>query len=282
MGSENCSQAAPGEPLRLLYVSRSRGGGHADSTLRAHPFTELFYVLSGRGRFQAGGEVLALGRDDLVVVSPGTAHTELTQVSAPLEYIAAGFSGRLLQQGGAPDTGCIRLSCAAQREEYLFYLGQMLQEMQHRPEGYEDVCRSLAEIFAAKLLRRAAHMPTGNELPKFRRECGIARRYMDQNFREVITLDLLASLTHMNKYYLVHAFSREMGCSPISYLIARRISESKALLEDTDLSVSQISRELGFSSPSYFSQSFRKAAGCGPSEYRRTALAKRTGGAPPG
>lgn len=53
----------------------------------------------------------------------------------------------------------------------------------------------------------------------------------------------------MNKYYLVHSFSKEYGVSPINYLIGRRIEESRYLLADTNHSLSQISHMLGFSSP---------------------------------
>ena len=93
---------------------------------------------------------------------------------------------------------------------------------------------------------------------------------------ECITLDQLARYAGLNKYYLVHVFNREMGCSPISYLIERRISESKRLLAATRIPVQQISRQLGFSSPSYFSQSFRRATGVSPAEFRRQALSMST------
>lgn len=75
----------------------------------------------------------------------------------------------------------------------------------------------------------------------------------------------------MNKYYLSHAFKREYGISPINYMISRRIDESKYLLAETDLSMSQIAQLLGFSSLSYFSQVFRKIHGSSPMEFRQSA-----------
>ena len=68
---------------------------------------------------------------------------------------------------------------------------------------------------------------------------------------------------------MVRSFTQEYGVSPINYLISRRIRESRYLLSKTDHSLSQISHMLGFSSPSYFSQCFRKAEGMTPNEYRR-------------
>lgn len=82
--------------------------------------------------------------------------------------------------------------------------------------------------------------------------------------------DQLAAVTHINKYYLAHAFQKEYNISPINYLLRRRITESKALLASTDHSLTQISELVGFSSPSYFSQSFRRLEGMSPIEYRRT------------
>ena len=78
----------------------------------------------------------------------------------------------------------------------------------------------------------------------------------------------------MSKYYLSHAFKREYGISPINYMISRRIEESKYLLAETDLSMSQIAQLLGFSSLSYFSQVFRRIQTTTPMEYRQST---RTG-----
>ena len=55
----------------------------------------------------------------------------------------------------------------------------------------------------------------------------------------------------------------------VVYLLNRRITESKALLTSTDFSLTQISEQMGFSSPAYFSQSFRRFTGQSPLEYRR-------------
>ena len=112
------------------------------------------------------------------------------------------------------------------------------------------------------------------------RECGIVRRYIDEHFKESITLDQLAELAHINKYYLVHAFRKTYGTSPINYLISRRIQESRFLLTNSNHSLSQIARILGFSSLSYFSQSFHRAEGVSPMEYRKlhTAEARQSAG----
>ena len=74
----------------------------------------------------------------------------------------------------------------------------------------------------------------------------------------------------MNKFYLSHAFKRQYGVSPINYMISKRIEESKYLLAETDLSMTQIAQLLGFSSLSYFSQVFRRTQSVTPMEYRQS------------
>ena len=83
-------------------------------------------------------------------------------------------------------------------------------------------------------------------------------------------MDQLAEDAHMDKYYLSHVFKREYGTSPINYMITKRLEESKYLLAETDLSMSQIAQLLGFSSLSYFSQVFRRTQDVTPMEYRHS------------
>lgn len=95
------------------------------------------------------------------------------------------------------------------------------------------------------------------------------KRYIDANYSEDICLDSLAGLAHLNKYYLIHAFTESYGISPINYLNEKRIQNCKELLASTDYSIAEIARLSGFSSQSYFSQSFRKSCGMTAKAYRK-------------
>ena len=99
--------------------------------------------------------------------------------------------------------------------------------------------------------------------------CASVKRHIDNHYRENLSLDSLAEVAHVSKYHMVHAFTQEYGVSPISYMNSKRIQEGRKLLETTDFSLSLISRMLGFSSPSYFSQTFKRQENCAPLEYRK-------------
>ena len=66
--------------------------------------------------------------------------------------------------------------------------------------------------------------------------CVEIKRYLDNNYREDISLDTLAEVAHINKYYLAHTFQKAYGISPITYLhlhlhaARRRTGDRTALL----------------------------------------------------
>jgi len=64
-------------------------------------------------------------------------------------------------------------------------------------------------------------------------------------------------------------FKAEMGFSPHEYILDRRITEARQRLSETDLDVTRIALDLGFSSSQYFATVFRRRVGMSPSDYRR-------------
>lgn len=259
-------QPGPGS-LRLSYISRTRYSGEWNSNLHTHGCAELFFITGGHGRFRTRHEEFPVAIHDLIVVNAHVLHTELSQLASPLEYIVLGVDG-LEVMTGAEGYGMLHLNSGWR--ELMGLLELMLQEAQDSRAGYEQACAHLLEVVLLRLGRQE-ELPLGQEHSDSRtsRECGLVRRYIDNHFKEDLSLDQLARLAHVNKYYLSHAFRRQFGVSPISYLISRRVEESRFLLRETDHSLALIAQMLGFSSHSYFSQCFRRVEGVSPIEYRR-------------
>ena len=238
------------------------------SVMHSHPNLELFYCVRGIGELRMKDRVLPVGSDDMIIVNPNVEHTESSIPSNPLEYIALGISGVDLifdPQG----QHCSVLNYRESRSEIVALLRMLISEASRQPNGWDNVCQHLLVVLLSLLLRHTHFTLNIEQGLHTNKECAAARRYIDEHFAEPIDLDILANITHVNKYYLAHAFKREYGISPINYLIERRIRESKYLLEHTDYALSQIAHFLGISSSSYFSQSFRRSTGQSPTEYRK-------------
>ena len=261
--------AAPHEAIHLLYISKCRFGGDWHSTPHTHNCTELFYCVRGNGQFNIAGTLYNVSPDDLVIVNPMVEHTELSLNANPLEYVVLGVDGVefLFNQHNESFT---KMNCRDSREDILVLFQKLLREVDEQLDGCETVCQDLLEVLMIWLIRANNFSVRPNTVKQGSKECAAAKRYLDEHFAENITLDALAEVTHVNKYYLSHTFAREYNISPINYLIRKRIEESKSLLRSTDYSLSQISSAMGFSSASYFSQSFRKLENTSPTEYRRS------------
>lgn len=240
----------PREAIRLLYVSKSRFGGDWNSVPHTHSCTEVFYCVDGRGQFNVEGKMLDVAPDDMVIVNPRTLHTELSYQANPLEYIVLGIEGIeiLFDQ---KDHGYTMLKCGPQREELLSLMQLLLREIDAREDGCEMVCQDLTEVLLVRIVRMASVSLRLTAPPAESKECATAKRYIDENYSESITLDKLAEIAHVNKYYLSHSFKNEYKVSPIDYLMKRRITEAKALLTSTDFSLTQIAEQIGFGSLAY-------------------------------
>ena len=257
---------------RLLYVTRAQYSAEWASAPHIHACAELFFVLGGSGSLRIQQEVLPVQPGDMIVVSAGVPHTENSQAADPLEYVVLGVEG--LETLSGPD-GYMVLHGFSQRPDVSACLDLLLQEAAGGGQSNAAVCQSVLRALLLFLLRerQSALLPV-SQSAKASRECSLVRRYIENHFKENITLDQLAALAHLNKYYLSHAFQKEYGVSPIRYLTRRRIQESRFLLAETDHSLSYIAQVLGFSSLSYFSQCFRRLEGVSPKEYR---LRRRSG-----
>ena len=262
-------ESLPRQQMILRNISSAKYGGDWSSIPHTHSYTELFYIVGGDGQFQIHEQLFPVRAHQLVVVNPNVLHTEVSYDAHPLEYLVLGIEGLELT---VPDSDEARYCIYSFPEDngVLTCMQSVLREMQERSPEYETACLAYLDLIMVQLLRKASVSVTQTQ-SRFpaNRQCAAVRQYIDQHYRESITLDLLAEKVSINKFYMAHAFKREYGVSPINYLIARRIREGKRLLSETDLSLSQIAAVLGFSSSSYFSQSFRNAEGISPTEYRR-------------
>lgn len=254
---------------KLLSVASAKYGGDWHSVPHTHNHVELFYIIGGKGQFLIEDQLYPVNTNHLVIINPNVTHTEVSLNAQPLEYIVLGIEGIELATS-ENSNGQFCILDHFESVEISSCLRNILREMELKNTGYEDVCQAFMEILIIRLMRSTGlSVPAKPQSISGNRQCAAVRRYIDLHFKEPLTLDQLAEEAHMNKFYLSHTFKREYGVSPINYMITRRLEESKYLLAETDLSMSQIAQLLGFSSLSYFSQVFHRTQSVPPLEYRQ-------------
>ena len=104
----------------------------------------------------------------------------------------------------------------------------------------------------------------GCENPLIRR----ALDYIYNNSEQKISLDILSDHLHVSKSYLSTLICQNTGTNLPNILTTFRIEKSLLLLTYTDKSISEISKEVGFQSDSYFCQQFKNIKQITPKKFR--------------
>lgn len=147
-------------------------------------------------------------------------------------------------------------------------ISKMLQ-LQKEPNAKTDFQISvLIHSLLNELILQKFQMDfSNNEIPSYIHS---VKKYIDENFRCSISLEDLEGQFHINKYQIVKDFSKFIGQPPVDYQIGCRISYAKDLLRYSNLSIQEVSLEIGVENFTYFSRLFKKRTGVSPSNYRRT------------
>ena len=234
-----------------------------------YPYTKVIYIREGSAAVTFDQNEITVKKHDILILNPGNSRFSLLIGEKPLDIVSLGIEN--MSFADVPSAGRI-LSI---RETDLIntlppVIEQIISELQEQAQDYAVMTNMYLRIILIWLQRYFGLECVNSTKEKRGRDCSIVKEYLDTHYKQNLTLDILSAESGMNKYYLVHSFTKLYGCSPISYLNEKRIEESKNLLENTDMSIAEIASELGFSSQSYFSQSFKKNTYMTPNEYRRS------------
>lgn len=94
-------------------------------------------------------------------------------------------------------------------------------------------------------------------------------RYIQENYRNNITLNAAANAVHLTPTYLSYMFHKETNVTFSDYLQNCRMEHAKELLIDTGEKVREISEMVGYNDYRHFCKSFKKQVGVTPQEYRK-------------
>ena len=136
-------------------------------------------------------------------------------------------------------------------------------------DGYsEEIIKlKLGELLV--LLKR--HFPERFTTYKTQNDYSILniQQYIDANFQKDISINELAKEAYISHTSFINSFKKLTGYSPKHYLLMCRLAEAKSFLSNTDYSISEIARKVGFKDSNSFIRFFRQELGLTPGEYRK-------------
>lgn len=93
--------------------------------------------------------------------------------------------------------------------------------------------------------------------------------YIEQNYSKNLTVEELASICNLDRSYFGKIFKEFMGQSPQEFLIHYRMAKAAEQLISTDLSVKEISQNVGYQNQLHFSRAFKSVYHIPPRQYRQ-------------
>lgn len=221
----------------------------------------------------------------VIIVNPSIMHAEISSEQHPLEYAlfsvknfaVAGqgnvHSGLLVstEDNVSPQRGSLIFDYSSCFAELFSVLENIeAEEVKHRP-FWELAVLNEFNRFMLFLLRKGTLISIPHDSSRQPTAMNRVELYIRSQHADDITLDKIANLFYMNKYYLAHAFKKQYGISPIKYLNKVRCEDARDLLKTTSLSISQIATSVGFYTISHFCSLYRRFFNETPQETRKNA-----------
>ena len=165
----------------------------------------------------------------------------------------------------------LRFSAVSNRDAPFFtsfkYFSLLIQELQTKSFYYDEISRSLVKIILNLILRLFAQKDAENFKTNEFYLC--ARKFIDENFQSIESIEDICKSVYISRYYLTHLFKEYSGISPVQYIISKRMEKAKQLLSDTSLSVHEIAELTGYTEETSFLRTFKKTENMTPSEFRK-------------
>ena len=146
---------------------------------------------------------------------------------------------------------------------------RQMKELQNSPDTEFQTRSLLSETWLLLLDELRSH-------PGEHPQMGVEQRdrlrnmiaYIHRHYADRVTLLEIAKAAGVSEREASRCFKKNIGQSPVEYLIAFRLNEAKKLLRESGLSVTEVSLRCGFSDSAYFGRVFRAAFGVTPRTYR--------------
>ena len=256
------------------------------SGTHVHDFLVLLYLERGRHVLRVDGRDRTLAAGDAFVIAPGVAVTpgpapaqpvpEMWMVSFPADAVDPAVATSLVSWRthpllspfvGGPRGGAQRLHVPpADRAAWLAPLSALDRELRERRDGYAEAARAHLTLLLVALGRLHPEVPAAVGVEPL---LAAVLDVIEQRYREPISLRDVADAVGLTPGHLTTVVGRRTGRTVQQWITERRLREARRLLADTDLTVGEVTRRVGYREANYFARRFRAAHGVTPAAWRR-------------
>ncbi len=246
---------------------------------------ELVIVLGGMANFRINEQVFPVKRGDIFLLT-GDYDKEITKAdklnicsifyyeehidrSAALFRHLVGYQEFFIQSPLMHNFSVkdILRADEAIMPEIEHLLSKMIMEQQIKDSGYEQILNSYFFILITLIARVYSLQVMISE--EGQDNMGQVMAYMRCHFTDELSLDDLAAMAHISPRHFSRKFKEMYRNSPMQYLRKLRLAKACNLLEQSKMSIAEISMECGFADINYFTKAFKYMYQQTPSHYRK-------------
>ena len=238
--------------------------------LHHHDYYELEIVAEGELLHECNGKSMILKRGDVYILSPNDVHrlvpfqkTKIYNICIYTEQCSKSLA-RLLLNEEYPRFG--RVDDRVMQE--ISALHTSLQEVLNSARQYREARTSALTTLLASTLFEMTAAEISLQTDQSYSTIAKAMSFIEAHLANPIALEEVAAASGYSRTYFSRLFKEIVGINFKDYLEHKRIEMASNLLENEEMSITEIAYAVGFNSFSSFWRAFKKRKGVTPREWR--------------
>lgn len=228
----------------------------------------IHFILKGSGTFYVDGKVYNIKENGGFLICPDTITSYIADKEDPWIYAWVGF------RGIKAESYLSLANLSSKDPVFKSYNGDFVkkcfEDMRRATElkyGKEFRLQALLTLFLSELIEeRGKNIVINSNYRELYLKKSL--QFIETNYHRKITVSEIAESVGLNKNYFSTFFRENMGLTPQEYLVSFRINKACELMNNEVLTISDISRSVGYNDPLGFSKIFKKVKGFSPKNYR--------------
>ncbi|WIY81784.1 AraC family transcriptional regulator [Propionimicrobium sp. PCR01-08-3] len=258
-----------------VALARAHGVNDNMSQSHYHTYFEMYYLESGTRNHVAGDHLYRIESGEMMIFPPFVMHHSYGETDVRFKRMVVYFAPEAVlvpevAQRLNSQVSSYRVSGQVRRT-----IDRTLDELAHIQDVLGEFQREQMRLLITDLLINVVRQtPTNSRIERTERMTQVIR-YLHDHHDEQLTLDRIASEFHISQYYLCREFKKLTHSTIMQYVNNVRIGRAQRLLNETGMSVTQISKQVGFANVTHFNRVFRQVTAMSPTMSRRNQLEAR-------